>query len=106
MKQETRVTNLRQYQQTGLIPDVINTGSIELEFESESGGLIAELASVSSTGFYTSQAPLVCSGKNALHMSYWRTDGDWDSILQIENISKESTRAEITISYPGGLYIF
>lgn len=105
-KQETRVTNLRQYQQTGLIPDVINTGSIELEFESESGGLLAELASVSSTGFYTSQAPLVCSGKNALHMSYWRTDGDWDSMLQIENISKESTRAEITISYPGGLYIF
>ena len=105
-KQETRVTNLRQYQQIGLIPDVINTGSIELEFESESGGLIAELASVSSTGFYTSQVPLVCSGKNALHMSYWRTDGDWDSVLQIENISTESTRAEITISYPGGLYIF
>ena len=105
-KQETRVTNLRQYQQAGLIPDVINTGSIELEFESESGGLIAELASVSSTGFYTSQVPLVCSGKNALHMSYWRTDGDWDSMLQIENISKETTKAEITISYPGGLYIF
>jgi hypothetical protein len=105
-KQETRVTNLRQYQQTGLIPEVIDNGSIELEFESESGGLIAELASVSSTGFYTSQVPLVCSGKNALHMSYWRTDGDWDSVLQIENISKESTRAEITISYPGGLYSF
>jgi hypothetical protein len=105
-KQETRVTNLRQYQQTGLIPEVIDNGSIELEFESESGGLIAELASVSSTGFYTSQVPLVCSGKNALHMSYWRTDGDWDSMLQVENISKESKRAEITISYPGGLYIF
>lgn len=103
-KQETRVTSLRQYQQTGLIPDVINIGSIELEFESESGGLIAELASVSSTGFYTSQVPLVCSGKNALHMS-WRTDGDWDSILQIENISKHQTVAELTISYPGGLYV-
>lgn len=38
-------------------------------------------------------------------MSYWRTDGDWDSLLQIENISEESTRAEITISYQGGLYI-
>ena len=102
---ESAVRKLYQYQLDGIIPDSVSTGGIHLQYENEKGGLIAEMASVDSTGFYTSQVPLVCGGKNALHMSYWRTDGDWDSILQIENISEHQTVAELTISYPGGLYV-
>lgn len=99
------MTNLREYQLNGIIPDGIDNGGIELQFESRTGGLIGELTSVDLTGFYSSQVPLVCGGKRALHMSYWRTDADWDSILHVQNISEHDGSAEITISYPGGLYV-
>ena len=96
---------LRHSQLVGLIPQSVSVGSIDLEYESESGGLVAEVTSVDLTGFYASPVPLVCSGKSAWHMSYWRTDGDWDSLLHIQNISENENNVEVTISYPNGLYI-
>lgn len=103
--QESTVRVLRQSQLAGLIPPSVSVGTIDLEYESESGGLLAEVASVDLTGFYTSPVPLVCGGKPAWHMSYWRTDSNWDSLLHVQNISEKESNVEITISHPSGLYI-
>lgn len=103
--QRTVVTDLRQYQLDGTIPLNVNDGDIQLNYQSDNGVLIGELASVDENGSFVSPVPLICSGNRALHMAFWRTDGDWDSMLTIENISNQSNEVEITISYPGGLYL-
>jgi hypothetical protein len=103
--QETALRNLRQYQLAGIIPASVHDGDIDLEYDSPDGSLIAELASVDSNGSFVSGVPLTCSGQRALHIAYWRTDGDWDSMLTIKNIAPEANQVEITISYPGGLYV-
>lgn len=103
--QRTVVTDLRQYQLDGTIPLTVNDGDIQLNYQSDNGVLIGELASVDTDGSFVSPVPLICSGNRALHMAFWRTDGDWDSRLTIENISNQSNEVEITISHPGGLYL-
>jgi hypothetical protein len=103
--QETAVVNLRKYQEDGRIPMSVTTGSIDLQYQGESGALIAEMASVDENGTFVPPVPLVCNGNRALHMSFWRTDGDWHSSLALQNIATEENEVEVTISYPGGTYL-
>uniref|UniRef100_A0A7C3KGY6 Uncharacterized protein n=1 Tax=Oscillatoriales cyanobacterium SpSt-418 TaxID=2282169 RepID=A0A7C3KGY6_9CYAN len=103
--QESTVINLREFQENGTIPSQVGMGNIDLQYNGESGVLIAELASVDRTGNFVGRVPLVCNGNQALHMSFWRTDGDWRSTLAIENIARSENDVEITISYPGGVYL-
>jgi hypothetical protein len=102
--QKTTLKNLRRYQLDGTIPSSVTDGDIDIEYESDNGSLIGELASVDTNGTFVSGVPLICSGNRALHAAYWRTDGDWDSMLTFENIANQQNNVEITISYSGGLY--
>src|SRR6266567_2257264 len=97
--QETAVVNLRKYQEDGRIPMSVTAGNIDLQYQGESGGLVAEMASVDENGTFVPPVPLVCNGNRALHMSFWRTDGDWHSSVTLQNIAAEENEVEITISY-------
>jgi hypothetical protein len=103
--QETAVVNLRKYQEDGRIPLSVTAGNIDLQYQGESGALVAEMASVDQNGTFVPPVPLVCNGNRALHMSFWRTDGDWHSSVTLQNIATEENEVEITISYPGGTYL-
>jgi hypothetical protein len=63
------------------------------------------MASVDQNGTFVPPVPLVCNGNRALHMSFWRTDGDWHSSVTLQNIAPEDNEVEVTISYPGGTYL-
>ena len=102
---KTTVVNLRDFQQQRIIPSLVEMGEIDLQYKGESGALVAELASVDPNGSFVSPVPLICSGGPASHMSFWRTDGDWHSSVTIENIASEPSAVEVTISYPGGIYV-
>jgi hypothetical protein len=103
--QQTSVVNLREFQDSGLIPAAIETGDLDLEYRGSPGSVIAELASVDLSGSFVSPVPLTCRGNRDLFMSFWRTDGDWESSLVLRNLASEENQAQITISYPGGVYL-
>jgi hypothetical protein len=103
--QENAVVNLRKYQEDGTIPMSVTAGNIDLQYRGDSGALVAEMASVDQDGTFVPPVPLVCNGNRALHMSFWRTDGDWHSSVPLQNIATEENDVEITISYPGGIYL-
>lgn len=103
--QTNTLVNLKTYQDQRLIPSNVLDGNIDLQYKGEPGALVAELASVDQYGSFVSPVPLVCSGNRNLHMSYWRTDGDWHSMLTLQNIANAENDVEITISYPGGVYV-
>ena len=105
ISQENTLVNLREFQERGIIPSSVEMGSIDLRYTGEGGALLAELASVDQNGSFVSPVPLICSGGPASHMSFWRTDGDWHSSVTIENIASEANDVEVTISYPGGIYV-
>jgi len=103
--QESTLVNLREFQEAGIIPLSVGEGNIDLQYNGEAGALIAELASVDQRGGFVSPVPLICNGNKELHMTFWRTDGDWHSLVTIENIASVENDVEITISYPGGRYV-
>ena len=103
--QESALVNLRDFQESGIIPLWVGEGNIDLQYNGEGGALIAELASVDQRGGFVSPVPLTCNGNKELHMTFWRTDGDWHSAVTIENIASVENIVEITISYPGGRYV-
>ena len=103
--QGSAVVNLREFQEQSIIPSSVEMGDIDLQYEGESGALVAELASVDQKGSFVSPVPLICNGGQASAMSYWRTDGDWHSSVTIENIASQENDLEITVSYPGGIYL-
>ena len=103
--QQTAVVNLRKYQESGAFPLSVEMGDIDLQYRGEAGALVAELASVDQDGSFVSPVLLTCNGNRDHHMVFWRTDGDWHSSVTIDNISSEDNDLEITISYPGGLYL-
>lgn len=102
---KTAVTNLRDYQERGIIPSWVEMGDVDVQYRGEAGALIAELASVDPNGSFVSPVRLICSGNRDLHMAFWRTDAEWHSSITIENIASEENDVEITISYPGGIYV-
>jgi hypothetical protein len=104
--EETTVINFRKYQEDGLFPSSIEMGDIDLQYRGEPGALVAELASVDQSGTFVSPVPLICHGNPDQHMVFWRTDGDWHSSVTIENTASRDNDIEITISYPGGNYLF
>lgn len=104
--EETAVINLRKYQEEGLFPLAVEMGDIDLQYEGDPGALVAELASVDQSGTFVSPVPLTCNGNPDQHMVFWRTDGDWHSSVTIENTTSRENDIEITISYPGGTYVF
>jgi hypothetical protein len=99
--QESKVVNLKEYQDTGIIPPWVPHGNIDLQYKGEVGALIAELASVDQNGSFVSPVPLTCNGNQDQRMAFWRTDGDWHSSVTIENVISQESDLEITISYPG-----
>ncbi|HIK10051.1 MAG TPA: hypothetical protein IGS52_07270, partial [Oscillatoriaceae cyanobacterium M33_DOE_052] len=103
--QESRLVNLKEFQDSGLIPQSVGEGNIDLQYNGEGGALIAELASVDQRGGFVSPVPLTCNGNKELHMIFWRTDGDWHSAVTIQNIASKENDVEITISYTGGGYV-
>lgn len=103
--QQTSVVNLRKYQEAGIFPLSVEMGDLDLQYQGDAGALIAELASVDQDGSFVSPVPLTCNGNRVQHMVFWRTDGDWHSSVTIENISSQDNDLEITISYPGGIYV-
>ncbi|MCP9495945.1 MAG: hypothetical protein MSG64_15970 [Pyrinomonadaceae bacterium MAG19_C2-C3] len=103
--QESALVNLLKYREDGTIPSWVSIGSIDLQYTGEGGEVIAELASVDQSGSMINPVPLSCRGGRALHMSFWRTDGDWQSSILIQNIAPEENDVEVTISYPGGIYV-
>ena len=103
--QTNTLVNLKTYQDQGLIAQNAGDGNIDLQYQGEAGALVAELTSVDQDGTFVSPVPLTCSGNRSLHQSYWRTDGDWHSMLTLQNIATEENDVELTISYPGGVYV-
>jgi hypothetical protein len=103
--QETATMNLLDFQKSGIIPAEVDAGSIDLQFKGEPGALISELASVDQDGSFVSRVPLICAGVRDSHMSFWRTDGDWQSQLTLQNLAHSQNDVEVTISYPGGVYV-
>jgi hypothetical protein len=101
----TATMNLRDFQESGIIPLDVDAGSIDLQFKGESGALVSELASVDQSGSFVSRVPMICAGVRDSHMSFWRTDGDWQSQLTIQNLARSQNDVEVTISYPGGVYV-
>lgn len=102
--QQTIVKNLRQYQLDGTIPASVRDVDLDIAYQGSDGSLITELSSVDVNGSFVAGIPLTCSGHSAAHAAFWRTDGDWDSMLTVANISGVENEVEITISYGGGLY--
>ena len=102
--QQTIVKNLRQYQLDGTIPASVKNVDLDLGYQGSDGSLITELSSIDVNGSFVTGIPLTCSGHSAAHAAFWRTDGDWDSMLTVANISGVENEVEITISYGGGLY--
>jgi len=102
---KSTVINLRDFQERGVIPSWVEMGDIDVQYRGEAGALIAELASVDPNGSFVSPVRLICSGNRDLHMAFWRTDAEWHSSITIENISFEENDIEVTISYPGGIYM-
>jgi hypothetical protein len=105
ISQESTVVNLREFQKKALIPSSVEMGNLDLRYTGEAGALVAELASVDQNGSFVSPVPLICNGGQASAMSYWRTDGDWHSSVTIENIASKENDLEITVSYPGDIYL-
>lgn len=104
--QETTVVNLRKYQEEGLFPLSVEMGAIDLQYKGEHSALVAEAASVDQNGSFVSPVPLACNGNPDQHMTFWRTDGDWHSSITVENISSQASDLQVTVSYPGGIYVF
>jgi hypothetical protein len=103
--QQSTVLNLREFQEKGVIPPWVEMGNIDVQYKGEGGALIAELASIDQNGSFVSPVRLICDGAQASAMSYWRTDGDWHSSVTLENIASQANDMEITVSYPGGIYL-
>ncbi len=103
--QANTLVNLKTYQDQGLIAQNAGDGNIDLQYQGEAGALVAELSSVDQYGSFVSPVPLTCNGNRSLHQSYWRTDGDWHSMLTLQNIASEENDVEVTVSYPGGVYV-
>lgn len=104
--EEATVINLRKYQEAGGFPLSVQMGDIDVQYTGEAGAVVAELASVDQNGSFVSPAPLTCNGNPDQHMVFWRTDGDWHSSITVESITDKDSDLEITISYPGGIYVF
>lgn len=103
--QESRLVNLKDYQDNGIIPASVPHGSVDLQYKGKPGALLAELASVDQNGSFVRPVPLTCHGNRDLNMTFWRTDGDWHSSVTLQNVATEKNDVEITVSYPGGVYV-
>lgn len=102
---ESKLINLKNFQDQGIIPSKVGDANIDLQYQGEVGALTAELNSLDQNGSYVSPIPLACHGNGNQHMVFWRTDGDWHSDIILQNVDTEETNVEVTISYPSGIYV-
>ena len=49
--------------------------------------------------------PLACAGNRGMHMVFWRTDGAWESLLTLQNVSARANDLETRITWDGGEYV-
>src|SRR5205814_61453 len=97
--------NLLDLQNSGIIPKSFNIGTLELFYDGPAGSLIAELTNFDVKGGYVLGSSFSGYPSKGVGGTYWRTDGDWQSLIAFTNAAQQEDSVEVELFYENGSYL-
>lgn len=101
---ETRVIDLSKLQKAGLIPADFHQGSLKLDPNTDHASIVAELFDFNDqTGGYTI-GPMFFAYPGRATQSVWRTDGNFQTTIMIENTAAQDDVVTVQLFSDSGTY--
>jgi hypothetical protein len=100
--QQTKRIELLPFWKSGLIPEMVSWGSLEINYTGKAGSLIASVSSVDQTGTYVFDAKIDNRLAAGFVGDYWSVQGDNDTAITVKNITNAPATCWLNLQYDRG----
>ncbi|MFQ5663804.1 MAG: hypothetical protein ACE5HL_08230 [Terriglobia bacterium] len=100
--QETLLVDISRFVAQGLIPPGVSSGSLSVGYRGYLNTVLLSVASLDQTGNFVQAASINRGGLGLVGGVHWRTDGNYNTLVTVQNVESEAVKVQLTLSFKQG----